>query len=339
MDTQTELPLDGANAATQTAAGLPKTYRMEAQVELQDGEVPSDDTTATDGPPSEASGTETDAAVDAVSAAIPPPPPAPPSLIPEGAVHLKEFCDNKGAPDFHRIEAALATGRQSDNAVSFLNNIVGKYPEVNAAILRAMKQDGVVLTPDQEAQITPPAPKKTYEQLTIEFNEVYTRVLQQKGQVAAQAAANQFWHEQVTQPAMEAAAQKQFQQLTAVERQRQEAAAKAANQQKISVELNRQCEEANKAFPKLVVRDAKATGGWKIADPAVDQEMQRQGFGNGRLTLNERVQFALIALKRLRPEQAGKPAVRSANVVAMPAGVARPKAAKNEYQMEVQREI
>ncbi len=236
---------------------------------------------------------------------------------PVAEVRLKDYRKGDGNFDPDKIEATHQKAQVLEGQWSQMNALIARRPEIELAMLKALKEDGVQLTPDAEAKLAaapkPEAPKPA--DLSGKWNELWKangakfREIETEYGVGS-AQANYFWMENLQGPYFEAkmeAKQADQKAKEAAENQKRE---QTRLSQAAAVKVREQVKEAADKYKSIFVLDDKMPYGGDFKDKAVGDEVAklRANLG-GVLSILELTEIALFRLKRLKPEApAAKPA-------------------------------
>ncbi len=231
---------------------------------------------------------------------------------PEKEVRLKDYRKGDGNFDVDKIESTVQKAQVLEGQWNNMNALIARRPEIELAMLKALKEDGVQLTADAEAKLAaapkPEAPKPA--DLSGKWNELWKangakfREIETEYGVGS-AQANYFWMENLQGPYFEAkmeAKQADQKAKEAAENQKRETARLS---QAAAVKVREQVKEAADKYKTIFVLDEKMPYGGDFKDKAVGDEVAklRANIG-GVLSILELTEIALFRLKRLKPEGA-----------------------------------
>ncbi len=236
---------------------------------------------------------------------------------PVADVRLKDYRKGDGNFDVEKIESTVQKAQALEGQWNSMNALISRRPEIELAMLKALKEDGVQLTADAEAKLAaapkPEAPKPA--DVSAKWNELWKANGAKFREIEAEfgvgsANANYFWMENLQGPYFEAkmeAKQADQKAKEAAENQKRE---QVRLSQAAAVKVREQVKEAADKYKSIFVLDEKMPYGGDFKDKAVGDEVTklRANLG-GALSILELTEIALFRLKRLKPEApAAKPA-------------------------------
>ncbi len=224
--------------------------------------------------------------------------PASPVTPPAAPTRLTKFRKADNTLDEDRLEALEKIAEQHAAEVAYRLELEKKDPEVRRAILRAHKNAGGKLSPEDEAFLVPPKQALNREQLLQEYNRIEM--------TEGSAKALLWWHENVTVPGQEAVVRN----LTKAEREadaqkRAEEAAVQERQNAIS-SVAKEMAVAAKKYPKLFKENKENDFGFDIVNPKLEAELMRLEM-SAKISVTERVEIALGQLAKRNPPKKAAP--------------------------------